>query len=217
VFARENALLADRLDLETLTLDGDTVSLGGPVATLVGSAPFSASVDGRVLVCAPAAGIGKRGFEWVARDGRTEAIGLPPGAYGQVRVSSDGRRVTVSSLENIWVSELARPGLIRIGSPSGRFSGSVWAPGDDAVVFGTFTDGVRRARGDGTGELETLFAPNEPSTVIVPDVWQDERTLFVTVWTGASFARAYVGRLLLDPCSLNRYIHLSFPVPGCIA
>ena len=86
---------------------------------------------------------------WVDRQGRQEAINVPPGAYTYARLSPDGTRVALDARDqqnDIWIWDLKRETLQRLTTDPGLNRGPVWTPDSQRVAFTAERDG--RARKD---------------------------------------------------------------------
>ena len=74
---------------------------------------------------------------WVDRTGRSEALRVPPGAYGAPRLSPDGRRVAFNSTTgdwDVWTYEVQRGVAARVPM-AGQQAGPVWTPDSSRLAF----------------------------------------------------------------------------------
>jgi hypothetical protein len=114
VYARAGALLSVPFDLEQLKTTGSPVKILEGVMTMSG-AEFSLSADGSMAYIPGAGARPKFTLVWVDREGRAEALPLPPAAYSNPRLSPDSRRLVTTIVgqetgnEDIWVSDLLDP------------------------------------------------------------------------------------------------------------
>jgi serine/threonine-protein kinase len=87
-----------------------------------------------------AALIEQRVLVWVDRNGKEEAIGAPPRAYGYTHLSPDATRVALDIRDeesDIWIWDLTRRTLARLTfDPVVNYSG-IWTPDGKNVVYGT--------------------------------------------------------------------------------
>jgi Tol biopolymer transport system component len=134
--------------------------------TLVyGDVPGSLAADARTLV-------------WVDRTGKEEPVGAPPRAYQHPRLSPDGTRVALSSIDqenDLWIWDLGRATLTRLTLDPGQDSFPVWTPDGRRIVFSSARGGgginLWWQAADGTGAAERLTTSNNPQLVtgITPD------------------------------------------------
>ena len=167
VYAGEDgSVRAVRFDPTRLEVSGNPVPVvENVVVKLSGAANFSVSRDGSlVYVASGGEGSLLPTFAWVDREGREEAINLPPNSYGIPRLSPDGTRVAVqiNDPDNIDVSELARRTLTKVTTDSAADFTGVWSPDGERVVFTSLRDdgpgqGLFWRAFDGTGPVEQLM------------------------------------------------------------
>ena len=181
VFARQGTLWAAAFDLGRLEKTGPEVVVlqGVEVSPSVGSVPFAYSRDG-LLVYMPGsamglAGVATRSLVWVNQRGEKELLPLPERSYEYPRVSPDGNRLAVSSLDerrveyDIWVYDVRSGAGLRlthegnnrlpIWTPDGRhvvFSSTLDAPVPDNFAGGTWWGNLFRVPADGSGDVERL-------------------------------------------------------------
>ena len=148
LFARQGAVLAQQIDLDTLQTVGDPLPVARQVATpqgTVGSVALSAAPAGPIAYRADA---GDRQLRWVDRAGRQIAVlgGPDPGDPTAVRLSPDGRMVAVYRMVNgnsdVWLFETARDVRQRFTTNPAREFDPVWAPDGSRIVFGSTRQGV---------------------------------------------------------------------------
>jgi serine/threonine-protein kinase len=100
----------------------------------------------------------------VDRSGREESLFDVKGLFFWPRLSSDGRRMAVTVVDrnnpDIWVGDLDRGTMTRL-TFGGDSLQSVWAPGDDWMVYRTYFDehtNLYRKAADGSREQELLLS-----------------------------------------------------------
>ena len=164
LFARQGAVLAQQIDLDTLQTVGDPLPVARQVATpqgIVASVALSAASAGPIAYRADG---GDRQLRWVDRAGRQIAVlaGPDPGEPGEARLSPDGRTVAVTRMvggnSDVWLLETAREVRQRFTSNPAREFDPVWAPDGSRIVFGSTRKGVidLYERSVGGGATETL-------------------------------------------------------------
>jgi eukaryotic-like serine/threonine-protein kinase len=140
LFARQEALLAQRFDVERLKAIGDPVSLAPRVAIrpgLIASAGVSASAG--LIAYRP--GAGERQLVWFERSGREVGVvgASDPAQPAQVRLSPDDRMIaldrTVGGNTDVFLYEAARGIARRFTSDSGTEFNPAWSPDGKQVAF----------------------------------------------------------------------------------
>jgi Tol biopolymer transport system component len=177
IFLRDNTLLAQPFDISSAALTGEPrpiaeqVELNGPA-----SAVFSLSDTG-VLAYQPAAGQGSQ-LVWFDRAGRQAGTLGDPAPYGDLELSSDGRRAAVSVLDSntntrdLWIYDVVRGVRTRFTFDRGDEVTPAWSPDGNRLFFasnqlGHYDLRVKPAAGVGNDEL--LFADNNekyPTSVL---------------------------------------------------
>ena len=162
----DNMLYAVRFDAASLSVQGEPVLVGGPVAaTGLGVARVSASHTGSVLY-APLTGAE---LVLVNRDGSMRPLLEESGAYHSPRFSPDGRRVSLDVIEtsgrDVWVLEPSSGTLTRATFDNDGHD-ALWAPDGRSLVYVATRDGravLLRSRLDGAaGEPVTSGAVSTP-------------------------------------------------------
>src|SRR5262249_58549915 len=94
-----------------------------------------------------------------------ETVGAPAD-YGSPRISHDGRKLAVNSVDpqtgrqDIWVIDLQRQTRTRLTFGPGDNNWSVWSPDDSRIVFSSHRSGISDLfvkSSAGTGSDEPLF------------------------------------------------------------
>jgi serine/threonine-protein kinase len=181
-YATGATLRTVRFDLAKLEVIGEPVTRLEHVMTKpAGAANYALSPSG-TLVYIPAGTTAQtrpRTLVWVDRKGHEEAIKAPLLAYGNPRLSPDGRRLAAevydqSSNADIWIWDFARETFTRLTFGPRGAGMSVWTPDGRQIFFMSTRAGVSnvyRQAADGTGpveRLETSAIPQWP-TSISPD------------------------------------------------
>jgi serine/threonine-protein kinase len=189
VYALEDDLFAIPFDLDTLTVTGGPAPLveGAFKATVAASANYGVSEDGSLVYVAGTGVAFQRTVVWVDRQGREEAIKVPPRSYVYAKLSPDGTRVALDIRDqesDIWVWELARETLARLTFDAGVNRNPVWTSDGKRVAFSAQRDGAEKIywqAADGSGAPEQLAAI--PNVAILPHAFSPDGTqlLFTSV------------------------------------
>jgi eukaryotic-like serine/threonine-protein kinase len=159
VFTRGSTLMMQPFDAARIQLRGEAVRLADDVPGS-GTRTFSVSTTGIVAFRGAAAASGSR-LMWFDRQGRSLGQVGPPGQYGDVALTSDGKNVVVAERDaqtdtvHLWRIDLRSHGRIRL-SPGNQRDGAPAASHDGRIVFSSGTAGdlyVRPASGGGEAEL----------------------------------------------------------------
>jgi eukaryotic-like serine/threonine-protein kinase len=98
---------------------------------------------------------------WVSRDGVEQPLAAPPHVYREPRLSPDGRKIAIVTLEDglqIWLFDLGRETLSRF-TFRGNNGVPTWAPDGKHLAFWSDIDGpvnIFWQLADGSGGLERL-------------------------------------------------------------
>jgi len=152
LFLREDALLAQELDLNRFELQGTPTRLATGVGSEVEFGAFSASNTGALAYHRTSMlGADQLTVRWIDRDGELgpEVTGsLSSGSLyfdGGVQLSPDGSRAAVGRRdpegEDIWLVDFARNnGFSRLTSGPARHRHPVWSPDGDQIAYLSVTD-----------------------------------------------------------------------------
>jgi serine/threonine protein kinase/dipeptidyl aminopeptidase/acylaminoacyl peptidase len=150
LFLRDATLLAQRIDLETLTVAGEAIPIaeGVQITTRVsgGTGAFSVSDKG-VLVYQTGLGVRSQ-LTWTDRAGRVTSKMGEQADYGDVVLSPDGSRALVSALDpqlgtrDLLIYDVVRGVRERFAAdPSDEYA-PVWSPDGARVAFTAARDGA---------------------------------------------------------------------------
>ena len=197
LYALGGTLFAVPFDLKRLEISGGPVPViegvrRAPGAT-TGAAQYSLSTAGMLAyIPGPTTGASAQ-LEIVIgdRDGKTEALKLPPGPYQNPRVSPDGKRIAFSGEDGkeslIWTFELAGTNAMQRLTFGGNNRSPIWSADSKRVAFQSDREGdagIFWQPADGTGIAERLTKSNAAETH-VPEAFSPagaaHRTLLYTV------------------------------------
>ena len=141
--------------------------LDGVVTKSSGAADFDLARDGSlVYVTGQGAPSGiERMLVWVDRQGDEVPLDLPGREYEAPRVSPDGTRLVVTSLDDqanfdVWISAVARGTLAKLTTGPAIDLNGLWTPDGERVVFNSDREGSSGlfwVAADGSGEVEPLM------------------------------------------------------------
>jgi serine/threonine protein kinase len=168
LFANDGSLVAQPLDVRTLQVTGEALSLREPQAAYSGGdafANFSVSGNG-VLVYQADPQLDSQ-LQWVDRSGKKLQELLPPGRYQRMRLSPDGKQLLIARLEagdhrgDYWVWDMARKIWTRVtehSSPGGGWA--IWSPDKCRIAFSFIKSGILHLYlkdADGSAQEELLL------------------------------------------------------------
>jgi serine/threonine protein kinase len=185
VYAREGVLLAVPFNIAEGRVTGSSVGL---IPSLMqsayhpgsggdsGAAQFSVSLAG-TLAYVPGSVMAdtERSLAWIDRAGRVEELPIPAGPFNQPRLSPDGRRVAVGTVQknqDVWVLDLTRKTSTRL-TKEARNGTPVWTPDGD-IVYRSSTTGPdnlywRSSDRIGSPERLTITDRNEIPASVSPN------------------------------------------------
>ena len=128
----------------------------------------------------------KRTISRVSRQGVVEPLDIEPGAYLEVAMSPDGKRLAMTQFENgntnLLIRDLARAVNTHLPLADSLDSTPVWNPDGSEIVFNTSSKGswdIYRFKVDGTSEPKALIqgSPDQVPLAGSPDgrfvLWQE--------------------------------------------
>jgi Tol biopolymer transport system component len=142
LYMRDKTLVAQPFDRRSYVLSGEPHTLSDEVlyTRLVDRAVFSVS-GGEVLVTQTGKAGSNSQLTWVDRSGKAVGTVGMPGAYGNVRLSPDGRRVAVDQTNpdgrniDLWIFEPDGVAATRLTfDPSGH-QAPIWSPDGKQILF----------------------------------------------------------------------------------
>ena len=187
VYAAANTLRAVAFDVDRLETRGPSITVVTDVVRGPSASAYAAVGGDGTLVYATGTGLignnSPRTLVWVDRQGRETPIVTPARPYLYPRLSPEGDRVALRSLDeerDIWVWDLARPTLTRVTTDAGYDGYPLWTP-DGSLVFSSDRVGARELfvkAADATGAVERLT--DGPYSKYATDISHDGRRLIFT-------------------------------------
>ena len=192
VFARSGTLMAAPFDLARLQVTGDPVVVVEDVMhTERGPSSFTRRGDGQFTVSRSGTlayvpggvyPVDQNLLGWMDRQGRFEALPLPPARRMYARVSPDGTRLAYAQgptgERQVWVYDIGLEVPMRLTS-RGDNTAPVWSPDGTRIVFAS--DGgdgspwnIFSMAADGRGEPERL---TEAARIQFPSSWSPDGVL----------------------------------------
>ncbi len=181
LFVRDNILMAQSLDPDTLDFRGDPFPLADNVIvpTQTGAGAFSASDDG-VLVYQTGEQEVTSQLQWFDRDGRLVAEIGDAGLYDHVALSPDGKTAalvvfdTTLGANDIYLMDVERGLRTRFTFDKASDTLPVWSPDGQSLIFASRRNGTQaiyRKSIGGTGEVELVY---QTDVDVFPSSWSTD-------------------------------------------
>jgi len=218
VYARLGTLLAQPFDATRLEVTGTPVGVINGVMHDVnspftignsGTAQFSVASNGTLAyLSGGVAPDGEYAAVWVDRHGAETEVGIPTRSVsGRPRISPDGRRIAVPSLEGIGIFDVTRQSFQILTSsawgapairtaPERRFV--AWHPDGERLTFTGVDGDLYWIRADGGGEAERLTRSDASAQL-------SHRLQFASSWSPDGRTLVFLQRLG-STASVNRDI-----------
>jgi Tol biopolymer transport system component len=125
------------------------------------------------------------------REGKAVGTVAPPGRYGAVRFSPDGKRILAvkndpqTGINNIWVYDIATGKATEVTNETQGVGNPVWSRDGKSIAYVLFKDSfasIYRKAADGTGPAELLFRYTPGAFIGLSDWSPDGK--FLTFTTG---------------------------------
>jgi eukaryotic-like serine/threonine-protein kinase len=170
VFARQEALVARRLDIAKAELTGDPIPLADPIGYdgNLNFGAFSVSADGSVAY--RSAGAARRQLIWFDRAGKKLGVAGEPDSVSMnaPELSPDEHRTaidrTMQGNRDVWLMDLVRGNLTRLTFDPATDGFPIWSPDGTRIAFesrrkGSYDLWLKASSGGGTEEL-LMETPN---------------------------------------------------------
>jgi Tol biopolymer transport system component len=155
IFQRETSIYAAPFDSARAIVTGPAVKLTDEARiSPTGGLAADVSAAGDILFADVRATSGR--LAWVSLDGTERPLAVAARAYGNPRVSPDGRAIAYSDSASIWTADTERGSQTRIFTGTDSLTGyPAWSPDGSRLYFRT-ASGVMRIRADGEGQPELI-------------------------------------------------------------
>jgi serine/threonine protein kinase len=207
LYLRNSTLMAQTFDPERGELKGDAHSVVQRVLETFGSGVFDASENGVLIYQQSIGRVGGRRMRWLDRGGKELDFIGEAGAYCDVRLSPDGRKLAFNAGDpnsEVWVNDLVRGVRMRLTiDPDTDHGVPVWSPDGSRILFAALTGKARRGiyqkPSNGAGGEELLLAAETSNTSIYPTSWSSDGRfiLYVRGDPGSPSAQGDIGVLPL--------------------
>jgi serine/threonine protein kinase len=211
LFLRDTTLMAQPFDSRRLVFTGEAFPVAEEIQTQPGAPPygvFSASDTGVLAYQTGTAAAGSQ-LVWLDRTGKQIGVLGDSGRYGDLELSPDGKRASVSIPDqggkgrDIWLYDVARGLRTRFTfDPADEFT-SVWSPDGSRVVFNSRRKGhldLFQKASSGAGTEEVLLEDNVDK---YPESWSPDGR-FILYSTGGNTPRTTGNDLFVLPLSGDR-------------
>jgi serine/threonine-protein kinase len=177
-YGRNGTLEAVPFDLDSLEVTGPPFPIAEDVVTSHGwgSAHYAVSDTGTLVYVPGGPDLFHLQVQWLYRDGRVEAVPLPPRPYGSADFSPDGQRLALSILganASVWIYDIERQTMPRLTSAWDNTT-PIWMHNGTHVTFlsnRVDKPGIWRVAVDGGGDADLLDARGVPTSWAPGDRW----------------------------------------------
>ncbi|HEV2202852.1 MAG TPA: protein kinase [Bryobacteraceae bacterium] len=167
LFRREETLMAQAFDLNSLTFAGDMFPVAErvPISLNTGFGAYSVSGNG-TLAYRSGALTTNRDLVWLDRAGKRLGVLGKPGEYFGAEISPDEKTVAVvmgdANHSDIWLEDIARGVVTRFTFRSGFNYGPTWSPDGIRLAFTTqssnsYSSEISAKPAGGNGQEEPLL------------------------------------------------------------
>jgi serine/threonine-protein kinase len=188
LFSRQSSLMAVRLDLATLSIQGELIALfDGLRSASWSNGAFRVAHAGHLLFH-PGGRIGLDRRLVIVGPSRdvTPFIADARSFETAIDASADGRQVavvipTAGGTYETWTASIDRPGLRRtLAIPNADAAGAYWSPNGQWLAFGRVgrdgKDGAYVQRADGSGEPRLVMKSPAADQFVLPTGWTADGT-----------------------------------------
>lgn len=145
LFMRDNTLLSQHVNWETLKPLGEPVAITDEVRTGGGNGRNAFSVSSTGVLLYRGGNTLNQQFHWYTRDGKPDGPAIIQGDINAIELSPDNKRAIVerrtSGVIDLWLVEFPGAVMSRLTSDAGGEVDAVWSPDSRRVVFYKDTNG----------------------------------------------------------------------------
>ncbi|HEV8366624.1 MAG TPA: protein kinase [Pyrinomonadaceae bacterium] len=186
IFARDDALVAQSFDVNSLKLSGEPYTISEKVSVNnMSRGFFSVSSNGTVVLDPMGLRFDAQVLEWFDRSGKPLGTLGDSGRYmmsiSNQKLSRDGKRIAVAKVDpqtrtrDIYVIEIARNTSSRLTFDPGEDQYPIWSPDGSRIAWNSNRDGgitaIYQKLASGVGEDELLLKSDAP---ISPSSWSPD-------------------------------------------
>jgi Tol biopolymer transport system component len=175
LFLRDSTLLAQELDMRTLALAGEPVTVAEQVAGILTAAIAHVSASNTGALVYRAVSGNNRQLTWFDRRGDVVSRPGERAPYGTMKVSPNGTKAVVVQNDprqpgnsDLWIVDLVGGTSTRFTFDPGRDEQPVWSPDGHYIAWQATRDNtsdIYRKSADGSGIDEPLSAPKEANNL----------------------------------------------------
>jgi serine/threonine-protein kinase len=171
VYAHEGSMMAAPFDLSSLKLTGSPVPVLDDLMTNSegGAAQFTFARDGMMAYVAGNEAEASRKVVLVDREGKSQVLTQNEGAYEDLDLSPDGRRIAMTiqgAAWHVWIYDIPRGTLTRLTFENDNRD-PFWSSDGKHVVYTSYRNGkcgLYWKLADGSGQEEQLLSNADPVT-----------------------------------------------------
>ena len=186
IFVRDDALVAQSFDVNSLKLAGEPYTISEKVTiNTLAIGFFSVATNGTVVLDPIGSRFDSQLLEWFDRSGKPLGTMGDSGSYmmsiSNQKLSRDGKRIAVAKVDpqtktrDIYVIDIARNTSSRLTSNPGEDRYPIWSPDDSRIAWNSDRDGgisaIYQKLASGVGEDELLLSSDVP---ISPSSWSPD-------------------------------------------
>ncbi len=190
LFVRDNILFAQKFDAKAFTLIGEPAAITDGIYAIgsAGGSSFSVSDEGTLVIKKNQQSV-ETELKWYDRSGAELGTVGPQGAYTDVSLSPDAKRLAVSiedpttNKNDLWIRDLQRDVATRLTFEPDFESMPVWTPDGSTIIYTSgdlpLTTGFMKAA-DGSSEARPIPWPDS-GKFIITSIGNDGQTLAPTL------------------------------------
>ena len=196
-FVRDQTLMVQPFDEQTLRLGGDAVPIDR-IATTNAYSAFSVSANGRLAYRSGARSTSRQ-LTWFDREGRRLGAVGERAAHEQLALSPDGKRAVFrddigSVAGDLWLTDLTRGVSEKLTVDRSLGGSPVWSADGTRIAYRVVNDVVQK-RSNGVGGVEVLLRSSIQRT---PTSWSRDGRFLLLTSIGAANTQLDIDLLPID-------------------